>query len=73
MQRNIWKGVFVAVASASALAIAAWAQLDEISACADACYEAEEICYEKCPDAADQAACEDQCQQQAESCLAKCD
>jgi hypothetical protein len=69
-----WKMIFLTVVSTAALALAAWAQDEEVeSSCSAACYKAEEQCYETCSDAEDPAVCEENCQAQAEACLEACE
>ena len=69
-----WKMILLAVVSTAALALAAWAQEDEVeSSCSAACYEAEEKCYEACGDADDLAECDETCKAQTEACLEACE
>lgn len=64
----------LAVGSAVVLAIAAGAQKgQDPSTCVNACYDAEDLCYQACSDEQDAAACQDACRRQTEACLAKCE
>lgn len=64
----------LAVGSGLVLAIAAGAQKgQDPSACVNACYDAEDLCYQACSGEQDAAACQDACRRKVEACLAKCE
>ena len=72
MYRWIWKLV-VAFAAVAAIASTSWAQDEESTDCANACYEAEELCLSACGDQDDPATCEEDCAAAAESCSERCE
>lgn len=70
MTTRFW--VFI-VAAAIGLAGAGWAQEDDPSACEEACFEAEDRCYDACESADDPDSCASTCQDQADRCLERCE
>jgi hypothetical protein len=74
MQRWITNAALAATVAMLGLAGASWGQDDEmVNACEEACYEAEEQCFQNCENADDSDACAAICTEQAEECLQQCD
>lgn len=74
MRSRSWSAAFLAAAVMllPPLALGAEEQETETQSCSQACYDAEETCYEKCEAADDSAACEQKCQEQADECVEAC-
>lgn len=72
MKRSSWKAALAAVAMAGLISASAWAQDEEPPTCEDACYEAEEQCYQSCEEADDMSGCEQACVAQTSACLEAC-
>jgi hypothetical protein len=49
------------------------AQEDELRPCEEACFDAEDRCYETCESSDDSATCTSTCQEESDRCLQKCE
>jgi hypothetical protein len=72
MRLKTWKVALAAMGMVGLIGTASWAQEEESSPCEEACYQAEDRCYEKCQDPDDDGACEHQCQEESNSCVERC-